>query len=183
MVQPLVLLFLLFVPQMLRLACSPLAWMRTTGFAAAPLARLRAVPFPLRPLETPDMKLAYTILYVADVPASIEFCERAFGLERGFVHESGEYGELLTGSTRLAFAQHGIARDNLGQDYVDAQRSPQPLGMEIGLVTDDVEAAWRHALASGATALKAPQRKPWGQTVAYLRCPDGLLVELCTAMD
>lgn len=182
MVQPLVLLLLLFVPQMLRLACSPLAWMRSSGFAAS-FTRPQTALFRLRPLETPSMKLAYTILYVADVQASIEFCERAFGLERGFVHEGGDYGELLTGDTRLAFAQHATARGNLGHDYVDAQRSQQPLGMEIGLVTDDVEAAWRHAVAAGATSLMPPQQKPWGQTVAYVRCPDGLLVELCTAMD
>lgn len=40
------------------------------------------------------MKLAYTILYVPDVVRAIEFYERAFGFQRGFVHESGEYGEL-----------------------------------------------------------------------------------------
>ncbi|RZL31926.1 MAG: VOC family protein, partial [Rubrivivax sp.] len=28
-----------------------------------------------------------------------------------------------------------------------------------------------------------PVTKPWGQTVAYVRCPDGTLVELCTAMS
>lgn len=126
------------------------------------------------------MKLGYTILYVADVEASLSFCERAFGLARGYVHESGAYGELATGDTTLSFAQHDTARGNLGHDYVDAASSKQPLGMEIGLLTDDVEAAYRRAVDAGAAALNPPQRKPWGQTVAYVRCPDGLLVELCT---
>ncbi|MDU9394735.1 VOC family protein, partial [Pseudomonas sp. zfem002] len=27
---------------------------------------------------------------------------------------------------------------------------------------------------------KAPQVKPWGQTVSWVRCPAGILVELCT---
>ncbi len=40
------------------------------------------------------MTFAYTILYVPDVVRAIEFYERAFGFQRGFVHESGEYGEL-----------------------------------------------------------------------------------------
>ncbi|MFQ3593593.1 MAG: VOC family protein, partial [Gemmataceae bacterium] len=26
----------------------------------------------------------------------------------------------------------------------------------------------------------APVAKPWGQVVSYVRCPDGILVELCT---
>jgi hypothetical protein len=30
--------------------------------------------------------------------------------------------------------------------------------------------------------LAAPSAKPWGQTVSYVRCPDGTLVELCTPM-
>jgi lactoylglutathione lyase len=38
------------------------------------------------------------------------------------------------------------------------------------------------ALAAGAREMKAPERMPWGQTVSWLRCPDGLLVELCTPM-
>jgi len=28
--------------------------------------------------------------------------------------------------------------------------------------------------------MAAPLSKPWGQVVSYLRCPDGVLVELCT---
>ncbi len=128
------------------------------------------------------MRLAYTIVYVADVAASLAFCERAFGLTRRFLHPSGEYGELETGATALAFAAHATARGNLGRDYVAADRSPEPLGMEIGLVSDDVPAAVQRAVAAGATLLTAPTQKPWGQTVAYLRAPDGLLVELCSAV-
>lgn len=128
------------------------------------------------------MKLAYTIVYVADVAASLGFFEKAFGIARRFLHESGTYGELDTGATTLSFAQHAIARANLGHDYVAAETSALPLGIEIGLATDDVRAAVERAVAAGAALLKAPDTKPWGQVVAYLRCPDGTLVELCTPM-
>jgi lactoylglutathione lyase len=128
------------------------------------------------------MRFAYTIVYVSDVAASLAFFERAFGMVRRFMVETGDYGELDTGATALSFAQHATARGNLGHDYVDAQSSAKPLGIEIGLVTDDVAAACTRAVAAGATLLKAPATKPWGQTVAYVRCPDGTLVELCTAV-
>jgi lactoylglutathione lyase len=128
------------------------------------------------------MKFTYTIVYVRDVAASLSFFERGFGLSRRFLHESGEYGELETGATTLSFAAHATARENLGRDYVAADASSAPLGMEIGLVTDDVAAACERAVKAGATLLKAPSVKPWGQTVAYVRCPDGTLVELCTAV-
>jgi catechol 2,3-dioxygenase-like lactoylglutathione lyase family enzyme len=125
------------------------------------------------------MKFGYTIAYVADVAASLDFFARAFGLPRRFLHESGGYGELDTGATTLAFASHATARENLG-DYAAADRSADPLGIEIGLLTDDVAGACDRAVRAGASLLKAPTVKPWGQTVAYVRCPDGTLVELCT---
>jgi catechol 2,3-dioxygenase-like lactoylglutathione lyase family enzyme len=128
------------------------------------------------------MQFAYTIVYVADVAASLDFFERAFGLKRRFLHESGGYGELETGATALAFAQHDTARGNLGQDYVAADASPKPLGLEIGLACADVAAAYAQATTAGAAGLREPVTKPWGQTVAYVRCPDGTLVELCTPM-
>ncbi|ALT79221.1 MULTISPECIES: VOC family protein [unclassified Roseateles] len=128
------------------------------------------------------MQFAYTIVYVADVAASLAFFEQAFGLKRRFLHESGAYGELDTGATALAFVDHETARDSVGCDYVVAASSAAPLGIEIGFACADVAAAFERAVAAGATALKAPLTKPWGQTVAYVRCPDGTLVELCTPM-
>ena len=125
------------------------------------------------------MKLGYTIVYVPDVTASVEFFEKAFGLRRRFVHESG-YGEMDTGPTTLAFASHALARSNLRSGYVEASASNLPLGMEVGLVTDSVEQAFDRAVAAGAGPVTAPAAKPWGQTVAYVRCPDGTLVELCS---
>ena len=50
------------------------------------------------------MIFRYTILYVADVKTSLDFYTRAFGLSQAFLHESGDYGELLTGETKLAFS-------------------------------------------------------------------------------
>lgn len=130
------------------------------------------------------MNFAYTILYVPDVAKSLAFFEQAFGLKTRFLHESGAYGEVDTGAggATLAFVDHATARDSVQHDYVAAHASPQPLGMEIGFTVTDVQAAYDRAVAAGARALAAPVTKPWGQTVAYVRCPDGCLVELCTAM-
>lgn len=128
------------------------------------------------------MKLGYTILYVPDVAASLRFYEAAFGLKRRFLHDLGTYGELDTGETTLAFAAHALGDGNFPGGHVHANASPQPLGLEIGLVTGDVESAHARALAQGARELAAPTTKPWGQKVSYVRAPDGCLVELCTPM-
>ena len=100
------------------------------------------------------INFAYTIVYVEDVGASLDFFERAFGLTRRFLHESGAYGELETGATTLSFARHDIARGNLGQDYRKAADGA-PLGMEIGLSTPDVPAAYARALGQTGQIDKA----------------------------
>lgn len=128
------------------------------------------------------MHLGYTIIYVPDVAASLDFWERAFGLQRRFLHTSGTYGELDTGATALAFADHGLGDSNFPGGHVAAHSAVQPLGFEIALVTPDVPAAHSRAVAEGAREMAPPSTKPWGQTVSYLRCPDGVLVELCTPM-
>lgn len=126
------------------------------------------------------MKFGYTIVYVPDVAASLKFFEAAFGITTRFLHESGTYGELETGATALAFAAHALGDDNFPGSHVQAHQSVQPLGFEVALVTDDVAAAHAKAIAAGATELAAPKTKPWGQVVSYVRCPDGVLVELCS---
>jgi catechol 2,3-dioxygenase-like lactoylglutathione lyase family enzyme len=128
------------------------------------------------------MKLGYTIVYVPNVEESLTFFEKAFGLSRRLLHESGQYGELETGETTLALASHSLGEANFPAGFVAASASPQPLGFEVALVTDDVVGAHAAALAAGAAEIRPPQTKPWGQVVSYARCPDGILVELCSPM-
>lgn len=126
------------------------------------------------------MRFGYTIAYVPSVEDSLAFFEAAFGFKRRFVHESGTYGELATGETTLAFAAHELGEMNFPSGHVAAHSSERPLGVELVFVTDDVHTAHRRAVDAGAIQLSAPVAKPWGQVVSYLRCPDGMLVELCT---
>ena len=127
------------------------------------------------------MKFGYTIIYTNDVEKSIEFFENAFGFKRRFIHES-EYGELDTGDTALAFASHDLGSSNLPNGYIKTD-SEKPFGIEIALVTDDVQKAFQNSLKFGATLIKEPVQKPWGQLVAYVRCPDGTLVEICSPVS
>ena len=66
------------------------------------------------------MQLGYTILYVSDAPAALKFYEAAFGLTTRFLHESGDYGELETGSTALAFSAHRLYK-TAGQEPANCQ--------------------------------------------------------------
>ena len=126
-----------------------------------------------------SMRFGYTILYVRDVAASLDLYERAFGQERRFVHDSGDYAELDTGATTLAFASHGLAASNL-PDVLGSDGDRTEPAFEVCFVTDDVGAAFQRAVREGAEAVHPPQTKPWGQDVAYVRDPDGNLVEIAS---
>ena len=125
------------------------------------------------------MQFRYAIIYVADVPATVAFFEAAFGLQRGFVHEAGDYGEMATGATTLAFSALALM-ESLGKSpRLHDAASPS---YEIALETDDVTAALDRAVAAGARLVMAATAQPWGQTIGYVATPQGVLVELCTAV-
>lgn len=128
------------------------------------------------------MKLGYTIVYVDDVPATLALWERAFGLERRFLHEDGGYGELATGTTTLSFAEREFGRSHFTDPTTRAMFDGPPARFELGLLTENVPAAYARALAAGMTAVVPPTEKPWGQTVGWVRDPEGILVELATPM-
>lgn len=123
------------------------------------------------------MQLGYTILYVEDVAASLAFYRAAFGLETRFLHESGDFGELETGSTALAFSSRRLMTQ-LGKH--PARPDPATPCGEIALITPEVPAALARALAAGARLIQDVEHMPWGQTVAYVADPDGFLVEICS---
>ena len=126
------------------------------------------------------VKFGYTIVYVSDVNETLLFFEKAFDMQRRFITEENDYGELDTGETTLAFVSHELGSSNFSGGYISGSVSEKPLGTEIALVTSDVNATHSSALENGATELKAPEQKPWGQVVSYVRCPSGILLELCT---
>ena len=126
------------------------------------------------------MKLGYAILYVASVPETLAFYERAFGFERGMATETGEYGELRTGGTTLAFAANSFVQGLTNVPFQAAAPDRPAPPVELGLVTDAVEAAFDRAASAGAVVVKRPERKPWGQLVGYVRDNNGFLVEICS---
>ena len=127
------------------------------------------------------VKLGYVLVYVDHVEETMSFYEKAFGLERGFLHESSQYGEMITGTTKLGFVQHDTARSH-GFSYEEFSPKRIAPGMEIAFVVDQVGAAFKRAVAAGAEPVSQPAQKPWGQVVSYVRDCNGLLVEICSEM-
>jgi len=129
------------------------------------------------------IKFGYTILYVEDLEKTMAFYEQSFDFIKKFVTPEKDYGELKTGSTILAFASKKLAASNLPGGFTESHPQAKPFAIELGFVTDNVETAFLKAVSCGAAVVKHPMVKPWGQTVAYLRDPEGFLIELCTSME
>jgi lactoylglutathione lyase len=114
------------------------------------------------------MRYASTIVYVPDVRAALDFYAQAFGLAEGFVAPDESYATLAGDGGQLAFAAQHMAPHDVGA----------PGGFEVWIESDDVPAAYAAAQAAGAEALVDPVTKPWGQTIAYVRDPSGILIEI-----
>ena len=123
------------------------------------------------------MRLRYAILYVEDVAASLAFYEEAFGLQREMLHDSGDYGQLGTGETSLAFSSTKLMK-SLGK----TPRTPDPKRptSEIAFEVENVNAAFARAREAGAVAIQGPREEPWGQTTSYVADLDGHLIEICS---
>jgi lactoylglutathione lyase len=121
-------------------------------------------------LVAPD----YVVLVVEDLERSLAFYVGLLGLSLG--HRSGPYAQLATGRTRLALYERSAMSETLDMPL----RAPDPdaPGFEIGFKVGNVDVAYVELVGLGAAAAVPPRTRPWGQRVAYLRDPDGHLVEL-----
>lgn len=124
------------------------------------------------------MKFGYVIVYVEDVERAVDFYERAFGFQRSFVHESGQFAQMATGETALSFTSHELGEGSVPIPYRKIDPSDAPCGFEFTFVSEDVAAAYSQALSEGAIAIAEPHEMPWGQTVCYVRDLLGVLVAI-----
>lgn len=129
------------------------------------------------------ISLGYTIFYVDDVEATVDFFTSAFGFEKRLLTPEKDYGEVETGPTTLAFVSLELAETNLGSagGFVHPSET-QPPPASITLVSADVEATAEAAVRCGAKSYVAAMQKPWGQTVAYVLGPSNILIEIGTPM-
>jgi catechol 2,3-dioxygenase-like lactoylglutathione lyase family enzyme len=122
------------------------------------------------------------MFWVADVPATVGFYEEAFGLQRRWLRDEGDYAQMDTGAVVLQFAAESAAPSS-GVEIRAHRVGDAAAAVQLSLAVDDVPAAHGRALTAGAMDVAAPVTKPWGQVVAYVRDRDGILVELTTAGD
>ncbi|GAB1306349.1 VOC family protein [Bacillus altitudinis] len=125
------------------------------------------------------MKMKYTILYVNDVEASIQFYHHILGFPIKLRVES--YVEFDTGEVTLSINSRQDVKEALGLPVPEVVSSSQTF--EIGFVVDDVNETIASLKEKGVPVIKEPAKKPWGQTVSYVSDPDGHFIEICDAVS
>lgn len=124
-----------------------------------------------------DLRFGSTVIYVDDLPGTIDFYRRALGLEPRFYDEAAGFAELGAEGA-IALAAHRAGELMMPGAY--NQHSKRVSAVEIAFYTGDVPAAFDRAVAAGALALTAPRVMPWGQTVAYAQSPEGTILGFVT---
>ena len=127
-----------------------------------------------------EIQYSYTILYVSDVPKTIEFYTRAFGFKQKLLTPENDYGELESGTTTIAFASLDLGKSNFKKGISANNLDKQAFGIELAFTTLEVDRVMEKATSNGAVLFEEAVIKPWGQKVGYVRDPNGFLIEICT---
>ncbi|WP_338462305.1 VOC family protein [Synechococcus elongatus IITB7] len=134
------------------------------------------------------MRLASTVIYVSDVPKAMQFYTKAFGFEVNFLDpdvkfpgripgRQYQFGELKIPGGTVQFGTPALGA-LLMPGFPEASVSTS---VELAFYTDDVASVFNQAIQIGGEALRYPEAMPWGQTVAYLRSPEGTYIAICTS--
>src|SRR5687767_2566571 len=119
----------------------------------------------------PGMQAINTYLAVANVTASMEFLERAFGFSRGVVlagtDKQVRYAEMRHGHSVVMLIRKGDGT------------TPTSGTSAVYTYVDDVDQALGQARKAGAGVEEA-EDKPWGDRVAAVTDPDGYRWVLAT---
>ena len=129
------------------------------------------------------MRLAFTMMYVDDVPKTADVWVKGLGLELVYLHDDEVYAELRAGEATLAFARVEFGRSHFPNGQLD-DYFERPVGRtEIGFETDRIHEVFSCAQSAGFEVVTPPTERPWGQWIGFMRDPNGILVELSTPMS
>jgi catechol 2,3-dioxygenase-like lactoylglutathione lyase family enzyme len=128
-------------------------------------------------------RLGYTILYVDDVARAASFYASAFGFAILEVEASPGWAMVDAGGSVLGFSSHALMARFYPSGYVHNDPTAMPGGFELDIVVDDTAELDRYlasAIEHGATLVEAARVADDGATVAFLRDPNGVIIEIQT---
>ncbi|MFZ6028335.1 MAG: VOC family protein [Chloroflexota bacterium] len=128
------------------------------------------------------MRIDHVRLLVINFAECFRFYRDIIGLTVKWGHEADSYASFSEGDSQAPnlalFSRHSMA-ETLGTTGLPPETAGQDRAMLIVHVAD-VDAVVKSLQAQGVPFVLGPQDFPgWGMRSAYLRNPDGNLIELC----
>ena len=128
------------------------------------------------------MRLDHTRLLVVNFAACFRFYRDVLGLTVTWGHEADSYAAFTDQEDKtvtLALFRRQAMAEVVGASHLPVEAAAQDRSMLI-VEVEDVDAEVERLQALGARFVLGPQDFPdWGIRSAYLRDPDGNLVEVC----
>lgn len=119
-------------------------------------------PAPTTNPEATSARLAYVMVFVADMNRSVAFYRDQIGLTRRFA--SPEWSEFETGATILALHPAG-PHNKAGTS-------------EVGITVQDLNAFYEARKAAGVQFSGPPKPQSYGSPLTEVRDPDGALISV-----
>lgn len=119
--------------------------------------------------------LGYVVLFVENLERSLAFYTQRLGLP--VRHRAEGYVELAVEGPKFGL----LERWRLPALVGEAESGTPPSGThesEVAFLVDNIDEVYARLCALGVAFLRAPEDRPWGQRTAYLKDPDGYLIEL-----
>lgn len=121
---------------------------------------------------------SYTRLYVKDCRACYEFYHDILGLEATFISEIDTYIELTDGQVKLTLLNQNKIKEYLGTktNFLFEGNCDR---IAVSFQVEDVEEACQYLKTKGVEIISpAWDILDWGIKIAFIRDPEGNLIEL-----
>jgi lactoylglutathione lyase len=122
-------------------------------------------------------QLNFVVLVVSDVARATAFYSDVFEAGAPKKDVAGSYAQLDVGAVSLALVTADFASSALPEVPLSPV-APSQYSCFISFLTEDLPSLLEKVTSSGGEILHPPKRVPWGGSVAFIRDPDGNLIEL-----
>lgn len=124
------------------------------------------------------MKLDGFGLLVKDMARMIRFYRDVLGFEIKETEDTSNVYLVKDGTLFLLYGRKDFERlTHRRYEYIDGLNGRFEIALSVDTF-DEVDAAFKTAVANGAAPVLEPELEPWGQRTCYIADPEGNLIEI-----
>ena len=117
-------------------------------------------------------------LFVEDMAKMIRFYRDVLGFEIKEAEDTSNVYLVKDGSLFLLYGRKDFEKmTSRKYDYIKGLNGHYEIALYVDTF-DEVDEAFKKAVANGATPVLEPENEPWGQRTCYIADPDGNLIEI-----